>query len=60
VLRVVAGGEAGDDLGDEPLERHVPAVLGRVDGAVTLDHPAEVARDAGAAESDRARGHYIR
>src|SRR5262245_2421880 len=52
-LRVEVVHELGHDLGDESLEALVPAVLLRVEGAMTVHDPAHVARLMGAKDVGR-------
>jgi hypothetical protein len=37
-------GKLGDDPRDERLERRVPAIFGRISGAMPLDDPSEITR----------------
>jgi hypothetical protein len=55
---IVLLGEAGGDPRDQHLERLVPAVLARVELAVALDHPSQVAGSQ-PAHHDRARAGRV-
>ena len=53
---VEAVDEVGGDARDERLEAHVPAVLARIERAVALDDPADVAARGGrSSQARRAR-----
>lgn len=43
-LELTASPEIGDDAGDQRLEGRVPAVLRRIDLAVSQHHPAQISR----------------